>query len=59
MAMLKILAARPYGVTARDLAQELGVSARTVQRDLRDVQDEPLRTPLYQDERWRWRMLER
>ena len=56
--MLELLRARPHGVLSREIAEYLGVSQRTVQRDLADVQDEPLRAPLYQDEDWRWFMLD-
>ncbi len=56
IAMLQILERRHQGATARELAQALGVSVRTMQRDLADVQDEPLRAPLYRDG-WRWKLL--
>lgn len=42
--------------TARDLAQRYGVSQRTIERDLLDLQSEPLRVPLVQDIEWRWMM---
>ena len=58
IAMLELLRARPRGILSREIAEQLGVSQRTVQRDLADVQDEPLRAPLYQDEDWRWFMLD-
>jgi predicted DNA-binding transcriptional regulator YafY len=42
--------------TASELAQRLGVSQRTIQRDLEDLQAEPLRVPLVRDG-WRWSVL--
>lgn len=54
VAILRLLCAHPQGFTARELAARLGVSPRTVQRDLADIQAEPLRAPLWQDEEYRW-----
>ena len=59
IAMLQLIRVRPNGITSRQIAEQLGVSQRTVQRDLADVQDEPLRAPLWQDEDYRWRFVER
>jgi predicted DNA-binding transcriptional regulator YafY len=56
--MLRLLAANGQGMTAEELARELGVSVRTINRDLAAVQDDPLRAPIYQDRGYRWRMLE-
>lgn len=40
--------------TARELSDRLGVSQRTIERDLLDLQSEPLRVPLIRDIDWRW-----
>lgn len=52
------LCAHPQGLTTQELASRCGVSRRTIQRDLQDLQDEILRTPLIDDEEHRWRILE-
>ena len=41
-----------------ELAERLGVSTRTVWRDLATLQDEPLRVPLVTDD-GRWRIFSR
>lgn len=58
VALLRDLQAHPHGLTARQLAARLQVTVRTVQRDLADVQAEPLRAALWQDEEWRWHALD-
>lgn len=56
MRLLRVLAmfqSRPYGLTTRELAERLGVSQRTVQRDLLHLQSE-LYVPFVEDHgRWR------
>ena len=37
--ILRTLQARRYGMTVRELAEEFGVTVRTVQRDLKDLQE--------------------
>jgi len=39
--------------TTRDLAERYGVSQRTIQRDLADLQGEPFRLPLVVEATWR------
>jgi predicted DNA-binding transcriptional regulator YafY len=51
-----MLCARSW--TARELAMALGVSKRTIERDLLDLQGEPLSLPLMQ-EGWSYRRMER
>jgi len=53
MRMAELLKARRW--RSRELAQELGVSQRTISRDLLDLQSEPLRLPLA-CESWEWFM---
>lgn len=55
VAEIQMLEARPH--TACELARSLGVSVRSVQRDLVLLQTEPLYVPLWQDHRMRWRIL--
>ena len=57
LAMLRLLACTSQGMTADELARALGVSVRTINRDLAALQDEPLRAPIYQDTGYRWRLL--
>ena len=40
---------RDAWVTARDLALLYGVTPRTIQRDLRDIESEPIRASLVDD----------
>jgi len=44
--------------TARELAETFGVSQRSIQRDLLDLQSAPLRLPLVQDSEWKWSIME-
>lgn len=58
--LLQLLESRRGGLTIADLERELGVSYRTIYRDLRAMEDAGL--PLYQDEREGekvWRLLSR
>ena len=45
--------------TTAELAEYAGVSTDTVLRDLADLQDEPLRLPLMQDDNERWYVMPR
>jgi predicted DNA-binding transcriptional regulator YafY len=45
---------RKARMTVEQLAYLYGVSVWTIRRDLLDMQDEPMRVPLSQDERGRW-----
>jgi len=56
--LIRRLCANPQGFRVRELAEALGVSRRTIQRDLQLIQEEPLRVPLWRDEDYRWRVLE-
>ena len=51
-----LLMSNPRGLTTQELAQQCGVTQRTIQRDLMDLQDEPLRVPLVEDNH-RWKVL--
>ncbi len=53
MRLVELLEARPW--RSSELARELGVSQRTINRDLLDLQSEPLRKPLVCDG-WEWFM---
>jgi len=44
------------GYTREELAQKCGVSDRTISRYLTQLQAEPYRLPLIQDENWRWKL---
>lgn len=55
--MLRMIGAQSHGMTTRELADALGVTMRTIQRDLAAVQAEPLRVPLWREGR-RWMMLD-
>lgn len=52
--MIRLLEAR--GWRKRELAKRLGIGLRTIERDLLDIQGEPLYVPLVQD-RGRWRVM--
>jgi predicted DNA-binding transcriptional regulator YafY len=45
---------RKARMTVEQLAYLYGVSKRSIRRDLDDMQDEPMRVPLSQDERGQW-----
>jgi predicted DNA-binding transcriptional regulator YafY len=45
---------REARMTVEQLAYLYGVSVWTIRRDLLDMQDEPMRVPLSQDDRGRW-----
>ncbi len=49
---------RPAGYRASELAQQFGVSQRTLNRDLADLQEYPFWLPLVQDKNWHWRLME-
>jgi len=51
-----LLYAHPGGKTTRELARDCGVTQRTIQRDLEDLQDEPMRIPLVEEDH-RWKVL--
>lgn len=51
-----LLMSNPRGLTTQELARQCGVTQRTIQRDLMDLQDEPLRMPLVEDNH-RWKVL--
>lgn len=55
MALLRLAAANNrQGLTTKELSDRLEVSRRTVQRDIRALQDPPLSVPFYEDEgRWK------
>jgi len=55
LAIAFALRERPY--TARELGERFGVSQRSIERDLEDLQAEPLRLPLMQ-EKWEWRRID-
>ena len=44
--------------SARELTEALGVSQRSIQRDLLDLQSAPLHLPLVQGEDWKWSIME-
>lgn len=48
---------RPAGYRASELAQQFGVSQRTLNRDLVELQGYPFWLPLVQDSDWRWRLM--
>ena len=51
--IVNLLWQRPIGLTSEDLARELHVTQRTIQRDLEDLQDDSYRVPLErQGVRW-------
>lgn len=54
--LYNILLTNPQGLTTQELAKRCGVTQRTIQRDLVDLQDEPFRVPLL-EENHRWKML--
>jgi len=51
-----MLMATPKGLTTQELAHRCGVTQRTIQRDLLDLQDEPFRVPLIEEDH-RWKVL--
>lgn len=53
--MQRLLIGHPEGLTVREMADILKASARTIQRDLLDLQGEPYYLPLIQ-EHWRWKI---
>lgn len=54
----RLLYRNPRGYTASELAKLCGVSQRTINRDLLDLQLEPFYLPLVVEEDWRWRLME-
>ena len=50
---------REARMTIEQLAYLYGVSKRSIRRDLDDMQDEPMRVPLNQDERGRWYVIKK
>ena len=50
---------REAHMTIEQLAYRYGVSKRSIRRDLDDMQDEPMRVPLVQDECERWYVVKR
>ncbi|MCC7105150.1 MAG: transcriptional regulator, partial [Chloroflexi bacterium] len=55
--IVTILGGARHGLTTRQLAERLGVSQRTVQRDLADLQEPSYGVPLVEDA-GRWQLLE-
>lgn len=53
----RLLYQQPEGYLASELAELMGVSQRTLNRDLLDLQGEPFRLPVQRDG-WRWRLME-
>ncbi len=51
-----LLMSNPQGLSTQELARRCGVTQRTIQRDLLDLQDEPIRVPLV-EENHRWKVL--
>lgn len=51
----RLLQGRP--MRTRELADYFGVSTNCIQRDMLDLQSEPLRVPLVQDDDWYWSIL--
>lgn len=51
-----LLNAHPHGLSTRELAVRCGVTQRTIQRDLLDLQSEPIRCPLLEENR-KWKIL--
>ena|GEM_PF-6931568 len=52
-----IAALRDRPMTTRELAERFEVSQRMIQKDMVVLQTEPFYCPLWQDERFRWRLL--
>jgi len=52
----RLIRGRPRGLTVKELADKVGCSARTIQRDIQALQDEPLYVPLEVEGR-RWKTM--
>lgn len=52
----KMFNERPRGYRTGELAKSLGVSERTIERDLEDLQAHPWYLPLVREESWYWRL---
>lgn len=51
-----LLYTHSQGRTTKELARDCGVTQRTIQRDLQDLQAEPMRVPLIEDDH-RWKIM--
>lgn len=54
----RLLYQHPKGLRSSELARLCEVNQRTINRDLQDLQDEPFRLPLVQEDGWNWRLME-
>jgi predicted DNA-binding transcriptional regulator YafY len=54
----QLLYQNPQGFKSSELARLCSVNQRTINRDLQDLQGEPFRLPLVQEDGWRWTLME-